>query len=251
MSTDLEQFYEGQKRFAGLSVNDQICRLSWFVHRSLNKDRFSARDIIDQYRALNLPVPQISVYLPRLSAKKPPVLLWEKRGYYLDGRERKRLDDILEPNVSHATVSALLKSLTESVQVGEERTFLEEAIRCYRVAAFRAAIVMTWNLAYDHLRKWVLQEPDRLASFNDGSVKRFTKKPKTVVMKVEDFEDYKESEFIDACSTGKLISKNLEEMLREKLKRRNMAAHPSTISILQPQADDVITDLIKNVILAL
>lgn len=71
------------------------------------------------------------------------------------------------------------------------------------------------------------------------------------VVKLDDFDDYKESEFIDACSSGKTISKNLEAMLREKLKRRNMAAHPSAIAILQPQADDVITDLVRNVLIQL
>jgi hypothetical protein len=36
-----------------------------------------------------------------------------------------------------------------------ERLFLTEAISCLRAKAFRATIVMTWNLAYDHLLNWI------------------------------------------------------------------------------------------------
>jgi hypothetical protein len=56
---------------------------------------------------------------------------------------------------------------------------------------------------------------------------------------------------IEVSRTAKLISKNLTDILRDKLKRRNMAAHPSRVQITQAQADDLITDLVHNVVLAL
>lgn len=249
--SEIEDFFESENRFKGLSNYEQICRVAWFIHRTLKKERFSPRDIADQFRLLHINPPQMNVCLPRLADKKPPLMLWDKRGYYLEGRERKRLDDLCAPSATSAAVSGLLGSLTLSVSDGPERVFLEEAIRCYRVAAFRASIVMVWNLAYDHLRQWVFYDKTRLQEFNEGAAKRFTNSPKAIVVKIEDFDDFKESEFIDACATGKVLAKNLETMLREKLKRRNMAAHPSMIVISQPQADDVISDLVQNIILAL
>jgi hypothetical protein len=36
-----------------------------------------------------------------------------------------------------------------------ERSFLDEGLRCLRCKAFRASIVMTWNLAYDHLCRYI------------------------------------------------------------------------------------------------
>jgi len=249
--TEIEEFFESQNRFSGMSNNEQICRISWFLHKIRKKDRLTARMITDEFRALHITPPQASVYLPRLTERKPPLLLWDKGGYFLEGRERKRLDDFLEPNSTSVAVSQLLVGLVGQIADGPERVFLNEAIRCYRAAAFRAAIVMTWNLAYDHLRRWIISEPDRLASFNTGAEKRFSKSPKIKVVKRDDFDDFKESEFLDACSTGKVLPKNLEQMLREKLKRRNMAAHPSTIAILRPQADDVITDLVNNILIQL
>ena len=246
-----EEFLEQNNQFSGISINDQVCRTAWFVHRFLNKDRFSSKDISDQFRSAHINPPQTSVYLPRLAGKKPAPILLDKRGYFLEGRERKRLDGLLSPKATTAKISDLLRSLTNLVTDGPERVFLDEAIRCYEVTAFRAAIVMIWNLAYDHLRTWILADEDRLKKFNDGAAKRFTKSSKPVVINVNDFDDFTESQFLDACNSGKIMSKNLENMLREKLRRRNMAAHPSSIVILQPQADDVITDLVRNVILDL
>lgn len=247
----IEEFFDSQNRFSGLTINEQICRVAWFIHKVRKRDRFTPKMVADEFRALHISPPQTSVYLPRLADRKPALLLYDKNGYFLEGRERKRLDDLLAPNTTSAAVSQLLSGLVDQISDGPERVFLDEAIRCYRVAAFRASIVMTWNLAYDHLRSWIVSDASRLAAFNDGAKRRFTKSPKIEIRTSDDFDDFKESEFIDACSTGKIISKNLEQMLREKLKRRNMAAHPSTIAILQPQADDVISDLVRNVLIQL
>ncbi|WP_156818815.1 hypothetical protein [Sphingomonas sp. Mn802worker] len=249
--TEFEEFFEAQARFKNLSVNEQICRIAWFLHRIKKVDRFAPRAIAEVFRSVHLAPPQVSVYLSRLATRKPPLFIYDKRGYFLEGQERKRLDDILVPNTKSAAVSKLLSGLIDQVEDGPERVFLDEAIRCYQVAAFRSSIVMTWNLAYNHLRRWVLSDGSRLGQFNEGASKRFTKSPKPLVCKTDDFDEFKESEFLDACSSGKVIQKNLEQMLREKLKRRNMAAHPSSIVILQPQADDVISDLIRNVIIEL
>lgn len=61
----------------------------------------------------------------------------------------------------------------------------------------------------------------------------------------------KESEFVEAARTGNIIDKNTAQILREKLGRRNMAAHPSRVVITQHSADDMITDLVTNVIMKL
>ena len=44
---------------------------------------------------------------------------------------------------------------------------------------------------------------------------------------------------------------NIIKILKEKLVKRNIAAHPSSVVVVQSQADDVVTDLVNNVVLAL
>ena len=51
------------------------------------------------------------------------------------------------------------------------------------------------------------------------------------------------------CATGGLFYSNIFRILKEKLDRRNIVAHPSNVLVVQSQADDV--DLINNVVLAL
>jgi len=49
--------------------------------------------------------------------------------------------------------------LPTKIQTTAERGYLEEALICFRNKAFRAAVVMCWNLAFDHLCEFVLKEP--------------------------------------------------------------------------------------------
>ena len=50
---------------------------------------------------------------------------------------------------------------------------MTEALTCYRDRAFRATIVMTWNLAYDHLLNWIMA--NHLARFNAAISVRYPK----------------------------------------------------------------------------
>ena len=109
---------------------------------------------------------------------------------------------------------------------------------------------MVWNLAYDHLMEWLLADQHRIDRFNAAIAKKFPKKMATLSVR-DDFEEFKESEVIAICRTARLLNKNVVVILEEKLKRRNMVAHPSTIIVTQFQADDAIIDLVNNVVLAL
>jgi hypothetical protein len=99
--------------------------------------------------------------------------------------------------------------------------------------------------------EWILADAQRLAGFNTAIAVAYPKRKPHVIARFEDFEEFKEFETIEVCRVAKLCSKNIIEILREKLKKRNAAAHPSMIVIGQHQADDVITDLVNNVVLAL
>jgi hypothetical protein len=133
-----------------------------------------------------------------------------------------------------------------------EKVFLGEAIDCYRVRAYRACIVMTWNLAFDHLLRWILKDPARLAAFNAAIPRKFQKRVGVVMKTYDDFADeFKEFEIIEVCNTAQTVNGNIIKILKEKLVKRNLAAHPSSVVVIQPQADDVVTDLVNNVVLVL
>jgi hypothetical protein len=109
---------------------------------------------------------------------------------------------------------------------------------------------MTWNLAYDHVRRWILADPARIVAFNSGLVAKYPKR-QIQIASLNDMDELKEAEIIEVCRTANLLNKNVVDILREKLRRRNASAHPSSITVTQHQADDVISDLINNVVLTL
>jgi hypothetical protein len=111
---------------------------------------------------------------------------------------------------------------------------------------------MTWNLAYSHLLDWILRESARLAAFNAAISKRY---PKLASLKITTYDEFldelKESQVIEICNTANLFNSNIYKILKGKLDKRNIAAHPSTAIIVQSQADDAVTDLVNNVVIAL
>ena len=125
--------------------------------------------------------------------------------------------------------------------------FLEETLICFKNAAFRAAVVMAWNLAYDHLCVWI--HTKHLAAFNTRLPIRFPKADLQPIVNRDDFTEMKESQVIEACRSAGIITGSVFKVLDEKLKKRNLAAHPSGIAISQLTAEEMIHDLVENVIL--
>lgn len=246
--SDVSDFAGTQPGFYRKTAVDQILALAWFADSNLGRSVFDGVFMRSCFKAAGIEPPDMSVYLPRLAAKRPPQLVKEKGGYRLAGGIKRALDAKYGGDLTTATVAKALTDLPGKVPNAAEKEFLSEALKCYRVRAFRAAIVMVWNLAYDHLVQWVFASPARVADLNAGIASKYPKKG-LVLAKIEDVDALKESEFIEAARVAKLLDKNTTQILEEKLRRRNMAAHPSRVTITQHQADDMITDLVANVVL--
>jgi hypothetical protein len=173
-------------------------------------------------------------------------------GFKLERSPRIELDKRYGVHHSVVAVDKILSELPAKVPSVEERAFLQEALTCYRSQAFRACIVMTWNLAYAHLLDWILNDPSRLATFNAAVAKRYPKKTGLTISKYDDFTDeLKEREVIEICSSGSIINSSVFKIMKDKLDRRNIVAHPSNVIVVQHQADDTVSELVNNVVLAL
>jgi hypothetical protein len=238
-------------QFDSLPTNDKICLFGWYLQTFRHAETFGNSAIRDCFRQIDAPDPQVSVYLPRMAARKPPLLVRVRGEYKLEGSLKRSLDAKYGIHQHAVIVTKLLSELPTKIPNLAERAFMSEAINCYKVKAYRASIVMTWNLAFDHLLNWVVADSTRLTLFNKGIPIKYPKRTGYEVAKTNDFEEFKEAEVIEVCRTANILSKNTIEILREKLKRRNIAAHPSQVAVTQSQADDVITDLVNNVILVL
>jgi hypothetical protein len=238
--------------FDGAAPGEKIRLFAWFLHTHRGMATFKTTDVRACYEKLHLPVPNIAMYLARMTEASPAKALRKGDNYNLTRAARTDLDAKYGIHQSIIQVSKILADLPDKIPNVDERTFLTEALKCYKIEAYRACIVMTWNLAYSHLLDWILKDQARLASFNAAISKRYQKMTTLKITKYDEFlDELKESQVIEICNTASLFNSNVFKILREKLDKRNIAAHPSSVVVVQSQADDVVTDLVNNVVVAL
>jgi hypothetical protein len=238
--------------FDKLPPRDKIKIFGWYLHVHKNMEHFGSDHIRACFKELHLVPGDVGKYVLRMATMNTPDLLRERPGFKLARNVRTQLDAKYGSHPSMQAVSKMLADLPGSVPNTAEKVFLSEAIDCYRVRAYRACIVMTWNLAFDHLLNWILKDAARLAAFNAAITKKYPKRAAITMKQYDDFADeFKEFEIIEVCNVAQTVNGNVIKILKEKLVKRNLAAHPSSVVVVQAQADDVVTDLVNNVVLTL
>jgi hypothetical protein len=249
---NLNELVSGIADFDRWKHPDKIKLFAWFIHCELNQDRFTAADIGRCYKEIHSPQPSsIHPFLTDLEGRKPKQLLRDKRGFFLERTIREALHSKHGQRPVAIRIEKLLMELPAEVPDLAERDFLDEALKCYRVGAFRAAIVMCWNLAYDHLLTYIIK--NKLTEFNAQWPVSFQKRnAQARVQKItirDEFSELKESELLTVCKSAAIISPDVYKIMDEKLDKRNSAAHPSGVTIGQLQAENFIDELAQNVVL--
>lgn len=240
---------------SSLTHVQKIKVFAWFLRKHKTKEYFESSDIRECYEGLWLENPSnISQLLISLESKKPKELLKGKKGgYCLTGGVFSQLETQYGQRQATVHVHQILVNLVGKVSDQAEKSYLAEAIVCLRNNAPRAAIIMTWNLAYDHLLDHVVTK--HLSDFNKGWLAQSPRDHKNAVQTVanrDEVEDqFKEYKVLEICKIGGIINHNQHRILTEKLVKRNMSAHPNGVSVDQVQAEAFISDLINNVVLTL
>jgi hypothetical protein len=209
-------------------------------------------EIEECFRKAHLPAyPHISQYLSRKSSNKTgqtPIFIRDTEGYCLTRFKKDELDKKIREEPVKRETSRTLSELLNKLVVDSERAFLKEAIDCYEIGAYRAAIIMVWILTLDHLYEYILKH--KLAAFNTELAKIKDKRIKVdVIANKDDFCDIPESKFIEISRAANIISNDVRKILDVKLGIRNSCAHPSGIVVAQAKATDYIQDLVSNVLL--
>jgi hypothetical protein len=248
---ELAEFVAVVPGFNAMAPRVKIIHFAWYLHVCRGLETFKPPDIRKCFDQLHMDAGQnIARDLVRMAEVRPRQVVPSGQGYKL---ERSLLVQLDSKYGQHPTSAAVRKELSELATVVPdlaERAFLAEAMACYKVKAYRATVVMVWNLAYDHLIRWIVADQKRVANLNAALARRFQKKP-PVIGTVQDFEDLKEFDVIDVCGTANLLGSNTIRILKDKLVKRNIAAHPNSQMVGLPQVDDAISDLVHNVVLAL
>ena len=244
--TGLDTHARGVLGFAELNTAEQIRYFCWFLHDVAGRSHFEQSDLSGCFTELALRKPSsMGAYVSKMTRRAE--LLRDRDGYRL---ERNTLDALRTRfGMRSATIQVhrLLADLPAKLTNIDEREFLDETLRCFQHGAYRAAIVMAWNLAFAHLCEHVLTA--RLADFNSRLPLVYPKEKLQQMQRRDDFSELKESQVLSVCRSASITTPSLGRLLDGKLALRNAAAHPSGVKINQVTAEAAIIELVENVIL--
>jgi hypothetical protein len=244
--SNLLNFVDRIKGFHDRPTVFKIEVFSWFLHQIQQRERFQASDLLPCFDQVHVQRPgNIYSQLAVLCAKKPPRLLKDSAGYRLSATSRQEMQATLPLRESSVAVTVLLSELSAKVNSPSQQSFLAETMTCYAHGAYRAAVVMAWNLAYSYVCDRIYA--DACPAFNTQLTKVIPKA--APISKRSDFEDLKESRVLEVARGAGILSASTFKVLKEKLDKRNLAAHPSLTTLSAVTAEEVIHDLVENVVL--
>ncbi|HEU6449490.1 MAG TPA: hypothetical protein VFV23_13740 [Verrucomicrobiae bacterium] len=248
---NLEDITNSINGFVDWTFVEKIKFFAWYLHTYQQKEYLGNNDIQKCFDELHLESPSlIGPFIVAMGKKNPKeMILKSSLGYKLEARVRQKFDNLYGQRAATVQIHKLLSELPSKISKTDEQKYLEEVLICFRHKAFRAAVVMCWNLAFDHLCQFILNK--HLVEFNAQLPKSYPKANILVVAKRDDFSELKESQILLVCKSANIISDGIYKILKEKLDRRNIAAHPSGVITAEPTAEEFIKDIIENVVLKL
>lgn len=233
--------------FANWSATRQIDYLVYYLISSAGAEDVSVSDIEKCMELLDLrPYSRLKVYLSEETTKKGGRYVKRAQGYRLERAAFDTIRAVVDAEPKRVQVAKQLSDLIPKIKDSQERSFLEEAIRSYRVESYRATIIMVWVLTIDHLQKYVFG--NKLTEFNTALNAHSDKKMQPIVS-YDDFADLKESRVIELMRSAGIISNDVRKILDEKLGIRNSAGHPSGITFSGHKTTEFALDLIENILL--
>lgn len=151
--------------------------------------------------------------------------------------------------IRKGAVSQNLRNLDSRAAFNDvQKHLLAETILCIEAGANRAAVVMGWNLAYDHIRQWVFD--NRITDFNLALAKRLsTRNQQPLYQPIKHYSDFfqaspSERTVIEICFDAGIIGGSVRDNLLQHLRRRNNYAHRSWTTPSSEQSNAYIHDLI-------
>jgi hypothetical protein len=180
--------------------------------------------------------------------KKLPRFIKTGETYELHRNNKDYIESKIIKNPFKVKANDDLRLLLTYLSNTEENEFLSEAINCFEIGAYRASIVMVWNLTINHLFEYILKH--KLTEFDNVLKINTDKRVKiTSISKKDDFNEIPENKFIEFCRSAGIISNDVRKKLDIKLGIRNTYAHPSNVVMREIIATEFIDDLVNNVVL--
>ncbi len=247
MTEAVNRFYNSIEDAANQSQSSLVELFVYYLTVEAGQTSAMPKQVSDCFVACDLVAPKgVTARLSEGLKTKPAKFIKANGGYKLQRHLREAIAKKLTAEKVVAQTNVTLRALEREVPEGGGREFLKETIDCLEVGANRATVTMAWILAIDHLFAHILQHS--LGEFNASLAKDNGVKLNAVTQR-DDFNDIKESKFIEICRAAKIISGDVRKILDTSLGVRNSCAHPSGIKVSDTKAAVFVEDLVQNVVL--
>jgi len=247
----LEEYTDKIDDFYRLSSSEQIKYFAYYLLLICKNDGFKASEIKILFEQLHIiPYSNISKYLNDKTKGKvlKKIFIKRKDVFYLLKNVKESIENELHISKPKIAVSKNLNNLSSKIVNREQNNFYQETLKCLGVESYRATIIMSWNLALDHLYEFILN--NKITDFNLVLAKNTDKRIKiTSITSKDDFNEIPENKFIEFCRSSKIISNDIRKILEVSLGIRNSAAHPSNIVFTESKTVNFVEDLILNILL--
>jgi hypothetical protein len=133
-----------------------------------------------------------------------------------------------------------LEELTEDIADDAARGYIDEAIKCLRVGAFRAAIVFLWTGAAATIRDqiWSTKKVEEIEAALQ------THNPRARFRKKEDFAYVKDKDLLQIALDLSIYDKTQKTVLGHALDLRNSCGHPTKYNPGEKKASSFIEDVV-------
>lgn len=146
---------------------------------------------------------------------------------------------------------AALESLEDAISAAppDYRDYLQEALECYERTLFRAAVLLVWAAAMQHLYMTAATHGGGIKAFEAANEARFgTAKSYRPIKKGDDFLYLRDRDFIQLGEDAGMFNKNVRMTLHQRLDLRNNCGHPTKYKPGREETVIFIESLILNVL---
>lgn len=240
---DLKGFVNQVQNFYTKSHSEKILIFGYYLQKKKNIPCFTIGDIKNCYTLTAIKQPQnFSDFFIKLT--KSGKLVPQNDCYVVSAIEELRIENDMLGLLPIISLKKDLRELPKQFPLLQEK-FVNEILGCIQVQAWRGAIVLSWLLTMDHLQRIVLS--NYLDKFNE-IIHETQLYKKLTILKIEDFEEIKDFDFLLTIRTCGMISGSQFNILETRLKERNRYAHPTNLEITDTMVTSFVEDLLYNIV---
>jgi hypothetical protein len=238
---------EFMSEFTRASHATKVLAIGYYLEVLEGKEPFDVGDIREGYLSAKLS-PSSNISAEISTNLKRSLMLSPQRGKYAltqPGSETIRgLLQMDAPQEIRERISEKLRSNVLTIADADEREYIEEALKCLDVEAYRGAILMGWAACVDNLYRKI--EQAGLGAFHQACA-QFMKNPR-VVRTRNDLEYYKDSDVLQAAERMGLYDRNVRAALKRQLDLRNRSGHPGEVKPQVHVANAFFEEIIQYVL---